>query len=212
MNRGRTFIVVALALSLASSLHAQSPSHADMHHDMQHEHQSSATSPTFAELEATTQKLQQARRATETYRDVQQAEADGYRAIGPDVAGMGIHFVRQGPSAGGFDIERPAILLYEKDSSSKSGYALVGVSYLFPAESDRDEQPKDPPFPKSLATWHRHSNLCVFPNGTVKGELTESQCQAEGGQFTGLTQWMVHAWIWKDSPLGVFSATNPTVR
>src|SRR6516225_326153 len=77
MNRGRTFIVVALALSLASSLHAQSPSHADMHHDMQHEHQSSATSPTFAELEATTQKLQQARRATETYRDVQQAEADG---------------------------------------------------------------------------------------------------------------------------------------
>jgi hypothetical protein len=212
MNRGRTLIVVGLALSLAGSLHAQPPSHADMHHDVQHEHQGSATSPTFAELEATAAQLQQARHATEKYRDVQQAEADGYRAIGPDVAGMGIHFVRQGHGDGGFSVERPAILLYEKDPASPGGYALVGVSYLFAAEADRDEQPKNPPFPKSLATWHRHSNLCVFANGSVKGELTASQCQAEGGQFTGLTQWMVHAWIWKDSPLGVFSPTNPTVR
>jgi len=100
-------------LSLAGSLHAQPPSHADMHHDVQHEHQGSATSPTFAELEATAAQLQQARHATEKYRDVQQAEADGYRAIGPDVAGMGIHFVRQGHGDGGFSVERPAILLFE---------------------------------------------------------------------------------------------------
>src|SRR5262249_25464035 len=111
-----------------------------------------------------------------------------------------------------FDVEHPDILLYEKDAASPSGYALVGVSYLFNAEPDRDGQPKNPPFPKSLAAWHRHADLCVFPDRSVKGQLTADQCQALGGQFTALTQWMVHVWIWKDSPTGVSSPTNPAVR
>jgi hypothetical protein len=184
-----------------------------------HEH-AMVASVTFADLETTAAQLETARRATEKYRNVREAEADGYYAIGPDVPGMGIHYVRVGPGHGstgeprvsGFDVQHPDILLYEKDAAVPGGYALVGVSYLFNAEPDLDGQPKNPPFPKSLASWHRHSDLCVLPDRSVQGQLTAEQCQALGGRFTELTQWMVHAWIWKDSPAGVFSATNPTVR
>ncbi len=104
------------------------------------------------------------------------------------------------------------ILLYEKSQTGPGGYALVGVSYLLKAEPDADGQPKNPPFPKSLASWHRHANLCVFPDRSVKANLNESECTAQGGQFSALTEWMVHAWIWKDSPAGVFSPTNPNVQ
>ena len=178
---------------------------------MGHEHNMSAAVPiTFDELETTASQLEQARRATEKYRDVRAAEADGYRAIGPDVPGMGIHYVAS--HSDGFDVEHPDILLYEKNASSPRGYDLVGVSYLLNAESDSDAQPKNPPFPKSLASWHRHSDLCVFPDRSVKSQLSEDRCKVQGGQFTALTQWMIHAWIWKDSPAGVFSPKNPNVH
>jgi hypothetical protein len=192
-----------------------------MHMEMSHDQHMAATPPvTFAELETTAAQLEKARRATEKYRDVQEAEADGYHAIGPDVPGMGIHYVHtghhsrpnRGPNALGIDVEHPDILLYEKDPASAGGFALVGVSYLLNAETDNDGQPKNPPFPKSLASWHRHSDLCVLPDRSVKSQLNAEQCQAQGGKFTALTQWMVHAWIWKDSPTGVFAPTNPTVK
>jgi hypothetical protein len=133
---------------------------------------------------------------------------------------MGIHYVHTGhhgrPNAGpntpGIDVEHPDILLYEKDAASPGGFALVGVSYLLNAETDNDGQPRNPPFPKSLASWHRHSDLCVLPDRSVKSQLNAEQCEAQGGKFTALTQWMVHAWIWKDSPTGVFAPTNPTVK
>jgi len=208
-----------LAQEQSPSSHHEMNMHTSM--DMGHEHpMAPAVTLTFAELEQTASQLEKARHATEKYRDVQAAEADGFRAIGPDVPGMGIHYVhiagghqsQQGSNSSGFDIEHPDILLYEKDSSSANGYALVGVSYLLTADTDTDGQPKNAPFPKSLASWHRHSDLCVFPDRSVKGNLDESQCTAQGGRFTGLTQWMIHAWIWKDSPAGVFSPTNPSVQ
>jgi len=188
---------------------------------MSHDHAMNASAPvTFLELETTAAQLEKARRATDKYRDVHVAEADGYRAVGPNVPGMGIHYVHIAgspePTAGsggsGFDLEHPQILLYEKDSAARGGYALVGVSYLLEAESDSEGQPKNPPFPKSLASWHRHSDICLFPDRSVKTDLSTEQCATQGGSFTGLTQWMVHAWIWKDSPKGVFSDTNPNVR
>lgn len=177
---------------------------------MGHEHHGNTVPVSYDELTRTASQLETARRATAKYQDVRIAEADGYHAMGPDVPGMGIHYV--GPHGSGFDIEHPEILLYEKNETVRGGLSLVGVSYLLRAEPDADGQPKNPPFPKSLASWHRHSNLCVFPDGSVKANLTETDCAAQGGRFNALTQWMVHAWIWKDSPTGVFSPTNPDVR
>lgn len=164
----------------------------------------------YQDLTKTAAMLETARNATAKYQDVRVAEAEGFRAIGPDVPGMGIHFV--GPHRNSFDIAHPDILLYEKNPSAPSGFSLVGVSYLLNAETDTDGQPKNPPFPKLLATWHRHSNLCVFPDRSVRTDLSQGDCTTQGGRFSALTQWMVHAWIWKDSPDGVFSPTNPDVQ
>jgi len=177
---------------------------------MGHEHHGTGVPATYEELTKTADLLETARHATTKYQDVRAAEAHGFRAFGPDVPGMGIHYV--GPHSGGFDIERPNILLYEKNPEVTGGYALVGVSYLLNAEADADGQPKNPPFPKSLANWHRHENICVLPDRSTPSGLNEDQCKARGGKFTAETHWMIHAWIWKDSPTGVFSPTNPTVQ
>ena len=67
-------------------------------------------------------------------------------------------------------------------------------------------------FLKVLAQWHRHSNICVLADRSAHTNLSESQCTTQGGHFTAETQWMIHAWIWKDSPTGVFAPTNPTVQ
>lgn len=179
---------------------------AGMHHEPP-----TGAAVSYAELKDTVTELDAARRGTEKYKDVRLAEADGYRAYGPDVPGMGIHYVREHGNDG-FALERPGILLYEKDASVPGGLALVGVSYLFKAAEGSDGQPVNAPFPKGLAKWHRHENICVLPDRSTPPGLTEEQCAAKGGDFTAQTQWMVHAWIWKDSPLGVFSPTNPNVQ
>ena len=175
-----------------------------------HAHGPSVPALTYAELQQTTEQLAAARRATAKYQDVRAAEADGYRAVGPNVPGMGIHYVRQGASRP-FSIDEPPILLYEKDPTSAS-LRLVGVSYLVVAPSGADGQPATSPFPKALASWHKHNNVCVLPDNSASVELTEAQCTGRGGRFTAETSWMVHAWIWKDSPTGVFSPTNPSVK
>jgi hypothetical protein len=174
-----------------------------------HEHGTPAVAVTLAELQQTAQALAAARQATEKYLDVRAAEAAGYRAIGPNVPGMGIHYVRQAEHRH-FSITEPPILLYERDAAGD--LRLVGVSYLFVAPGDADGQPVNPPLPKSLASWHKHHNICILPDNSTSIDLNEAQCAARRGQFTAETCWMVHAWIWKDSPAGVFSATNPLVK
>jgi hypothetical protein len=201
----------AFAISRGSSGHEMG-GHTMAAMSATHEHHGGAVEVTYEELTRTAEQLEAARSATAKYREVRVAEADGYHAIGPDVPGMGIHYVRTHfEGSNGFDVEHPDILLYEKNSSVPGGYALVGVSYLLVAATDTDGQPKNPPFPKSLASWHRHTDICVFPDRSVKSNLSDEQCKADGGRFTALTQWMIHAWIWKDSPTGVFSPTNPNV-
>ncbi|HJZ77754.1 MAG TPA: hypothetical protein VKE51_38765 [Vicinamibacterales bacterium] len=176
-----------------------------------HAHETAVPAITFAELEQTARRLAAAHQATGKYQDVRTAEAAGYRAIGPNVPGMGIHYVRQ-TNPQQFSITEPPILLYERDAGAPSGLRLVGVSYLLVAPGDADGQPANPPFPKSLASWHKHNNVCVLPDNSASVQLNETQCTSRGGRFTAETSWMVHAWIWKDSPAGVFSPTNPLVK
>jgi hypothetical protein len=176
-----------------------------------HDHGAPVPAISLAELERTTRSLIAAREATEKYQDVRTAEAAGYRAVGPYVPGMGIHYVRDGDRQR-FSVAEPPILLYERDPALPAGLRLVGVSYLLVAPTDSDGQPKNPPFPKTLAAWHKHNNVCVLPDNSASVELTEAQCTGRGGRFTGETSWMIHAWIWKESPTGVFSPTNPLVK
>ncbi len=176
-----------------------------------HEHGNPKPAITYAELQRTSEQLATARAATVKYLDVRRAEADGYRAIGPYVPGMGVHYVRGG-GPDRFSITEPPILLYERDTAGPSGLRLVGVSYLLVAPTDSEGRPESPPLPNSLASWHKHNNVCVLPDNSASVQLTEEQCRAQGGRFTAETSWMLHAWIWKDSPAGVFSFTNPLIK
>ena len=117
----------------------------EMGHGEMHAH-GSAVPVSYADLTRTAALLEAARRATEKYKDVRVAEADGYHQIGPDVPGMGMHFVgsRDGSA---FDVEHPSILLYEKDASAPEGHALVGVSYLLNAP----EGPERPAFTSAFS-------------------------------------------------------------
>jgi hypothetical protein len=167
---------------------------------------------TFADLQSTVEALKRAQSATEKYQDVRAAEADGYRVFGPYVAGMGFHYVNTRLARVGFDAEHPPILLYEKDDGAASGLRLVGVSYTLPVHAGDDGQPVVAPFPRALAAWHKHANICLFANRSVRTKLNDMECIQQGGRFIAETDWMLHAWIWKDNPAGVFSPTNPEIH
>jgi hypothetical protein len=172
---------------------------------------SGAAPISYVEMKNTVADLERARQATAKYLDVRVAEADGYQPFGDEFPGMGAHFVRT-MEVKDFDIEKPPILLYHKDPSAPGGYSLVGVGYLWNAPAGPDGQPLNPPFPKSLARWHRHENICMLPNLANPHELSETQCRERGGQFLAQTHWLVHAWIWKDNPAGVFTPENPDLK
>lgn len=210
----KIFVAILLLAVFTLAASAQQPSPAvsqpaSQLMEMHHEH-SGGVPVSYTELKEMLVGLERARQATSKYQDVRVAENEGYRATGPDVPGMGIHFVLTSEQ-NGFDLEKPPILLYEKNPSLPGGYALVGVSYLLDAREGADGQPLNSPFPKSLAVWHRHENICLLPDRSTPRGVTEEQCEAQGGRYTAETQWMIHAWIWKDSPQGVFSPTNPSV-
>ena len=200
------FFVLALALAAQHSP-AGHEQHASGNMAMNPSHAAGAP-VSYAELKNTVALLDRAQQATAKYQDVHVAEADGYQVVGPDIPGMGVHFVLT-LEPKGFDIEKPPILLYQKTSS---GYTLAGVSYLWDAAEGPDGQPLNPPFPKALALWHRHGNICVLPHIENPHGLTEAQCREQGGRFVAKSQWLVHAWIWKDNPSGVFSAENPALQ
>jgi hypothetical protein len=166
----------------------------------------------FSDLQATVDALKRAQSANGKYQDVSAAEADGYRVFGPYVAGMGFHYVNTRLARAGFDPERPPILLYEKDADAASGLRLAGVSYTLPAHAGDDEQPVAAPFPRALAAWHKHANICLFADRSIRMKLDDAECSQQGGRFIATTDWMLHAWIWKDNPAGVFSPTNPEIH
>ncbi len=202
------FILSAAASAQTSPVGKEQPSSGSMMPNSLHKR---AAALTYEELKNTAAELEQARQATAKYQDVHAAEADGYQMVGGDMPGMGIHYVLT-MEPNGFDLEKPPILLYVKNSPSHGGYSLAGVGYLWNAPEGPDGQPLNPPFPKSLAIWHRHENICVLPHLENPHGLSEPQCREQGGHFIAKTQWLVHAWIWIDNPAGVFSAENPALR
>jgi len=206
MTRGALVLTAILSLSISRPT-AQSAHQ----HGASDLHGGPVAAVTYAELQQTSEQLAAARKATARYQDVRVAEAEGYRAVGPHVPGMGTHYVRHAESTS-FSVTDPPILLYEHDATAPNGMRLVGVSYLLVAPAGADGQPIESPFPRALASWHKHDNVCVLPDHGATTDLTEAECRARSGQFTNETSWMVHAWIWKDSPAGVFSSTNPLIK
>lgn len=161
-------------------------------------------------LQSTNQVLSTAKAATEKYRDVSVARAEGYVQVTQVVPGLGAHFIQPGYLAAGvFDPSHPAILLYDRDAAG--AFELVGVSWTLPKKPGA-ETPPDSPF-GPLAVWHYHTDLCFGLRGDspTVAESTAAGCRATGGTFVKETPWMVHAWLFRASPEGVFSHENSTI-
>jgi hypothetical protein len=204
-------VVVAAALVLVGrQLHA-GQNHVHSHSGNMMAAHAAIAEISYSELKNTVAELDRAKQATEKYQDVRVAQADGYQILGAEFPGMGAHFVLNFEPKE-FQIEKPPILLYHKSTDAPGGYSLVGVGYFFDAPEGPDGQPVNPPFPKALAHWHRHDNICMLPGLDNPHSLSESECVAKGGHFTAKTPWLVHAWIWKDNPTGVFTPDNPALR
>jgi hypothetical protein len=151
-----------------------------------------------------------AREAAMKYPTVADATRAGYFLVGGGFGpGAGAHYIGGGFGGGGFDPARPPTLIYDGISPTSQ---VVGLMYL---GMGADGAPEG--FAGPNDHWHRHSGVCmrgaevIFP---VDADVTEAQCQAEGGNYMATTTWMVHAWVvpgW-DSPSGVFSHENPNLR
>jgi hypothetical protein len=136
--------------------------------------------------------LHRAMKATEKYRSVEAAVADGYVRVSPcessATGAMGIHyanFALMGNPA--LDVDRPEILLYEPTSRGK--VRLVGVEY-WRADADQD-----------LAT--------SFDRPSLFG--TDLAGPMPGHSPTMPIHYDLHVWLFRSNPLGELTQYNPKV-
>lgn len=149
-----------------------------------------------------------ARQVLARYEDVASAERDGYRPFAPrGVIGEEVHYTNARVARREkekLDLEKPGSILYRR---TEVGMKAVGVMYTAP--NDIAPEALDSRAPLSIATWHRHVNICGWPNGTVRSDFdgpsarfgfagsiqTEAACLDAGGYWIPLAfGWMTHVY------------------
>jgi hypothetical protein len=125
------------------------------------------------------------RAATERYKDVAAAEADGYFlqfgcVSGGETGAMGMHFVN-GPLVmdGELDPRRPEVVIYEP--TPNGGLKLIGADYLVLADAWNAKHSSPPEIMGQLL------HLFEAPN-----------------RFGLPAFYTLHVWAWKDNPAGTF--------
>jgi hypothetical protein len=125
------------------------------------------------------------RESTRRFRDVRQAEAEGYHLLfgcvsGPDDGAMGLHYVNMelviDPT---LDPSRPEIVIYEP--LPNGGRKLIGADFLVFADA-----------------WHA-SNTATPELGGQLMHLIESPNRYGLPAF-----YTLHVWAWKPNPTGAF--------
>jgi hypothetical protein len=144
--------------------------------------------------------LATAKQATAKYKNIAAAKRDGYFQVTQFIPGLGLHMYKLGVPTGTFNPATPQVLLYQPVGNKM---VLVGVSYLFVHVNET------PPagFAGGSDVWHYHRDLC-FVSGTVTITQSAADCP---GVFQKTTNWMLHVWIWKTNPDGVFTEVNPRI-
>ncbi len=151
--------------------------------------------------------LDTVRDATAKYADIQVALGEGYIQTTEDVPNMGAHFIHPVRALDGlFNPAEPEILMYAGDE--ELGWRLVGTSFVLPREQVGDDHPEA--FAGPLDNWHVHYSLCTGPDN-ISRSTTADQCAEENGVWLPSYGWMIHAWVWDENPMGVFSMWNPSV-
>jgi len=137
--------------------------------------------------------LQVVRAATERFKDVNTAEAEGYTLTfgcvqGPDAGAMGLHFVNFPLVASGIlDPQKPQIVIYE--AMPDGHLQLIGADFLVIASQwDAAHQGNPPQLMGQL--FH----LFDAPN-----------------RFGLPPFYTLHVWAWKENPNGAFVNWHPNV-
>jgi len=134
------------------------------------------------------------REATERFKNVARAEAEGYFlqfgcVSGSDAGAMGMHFVNFPLVADGeLDPTRPEIVIYEPTSTGR--LRLIGADYLVLAEAWDKKHPGAPP-----QLMGQLFHLFESPN-----------------RFGLPPFYTLHVWAWKDNPTGTFVNWHSNVK
>jgi hypothetical protein len=150
--------------------------------------------------------LARARLATGKYAtNLRAAKADGYQIITRMIPDMGWHFLN--PTIQGFEVTKPAILVYERHGRR---WQLGALEWVFP------QQPEVPLLPG--ATYGSFAAACHYTDGTFVfarvQELCAKRSPETGARFNFWHPDLVtlHVWVWYHNPDGLYSGTNPLVR
>jgi len=136
--------------------------------------------------------------------DLNRAKADGYQIITRMIPNMGYHFLN--PNVKGFDVRKPAILVYEHRGST---WQLSALEWVFP------KMPTKAPIEGARygtfgAACHYVDGTFVFADAQSKCAPTSPQTGAKFG-FWHPNLVTLHVWLWYPNPSGLFSGTNPLV-
>ena len=132
------------------------------------------------------------RSATERFKDVRVAQAEGYQLMfgcvsGPDSGAMGLHYVNLGLVGDGqLDPERPEIVIYEPLPNGR--VRLIGADFLVFA-----------------ADWHKNNQ----PTPELGGQLLH--LIGSPNRYGLPDFYTLHVWAWKDNPTGTFSNWHANV-
>ena len=125
------------------------------------------------------------REATERFRDVAAAEAEGYHLLfgcvsGPDSGAMGLHYVNLALVGDGeLDPAKPEIVIYEPTRNGR--LKLVGADYLVFAEAWDKKGVGTPQLMGQLLHLFESPNRFGLP-----------------------AFYTLHVWAWKENPTGMF--------
>ena len=149
--------------------------------------------------------LARARVATAKYaNDLAAAKADGYSILTQKIPGMGYHFIN--PAVKGFDVRKPAILVYERNGSR---WQLGALEWVFP------QKPATPPL--KGASYGSFPAACHYKDGTFVPAPSADACAktspASGSAFNFWHPKLVtmHVWTWYPNPSGMYASMNPLV-
>ena len=129
------------------------------------------------------------RAATVKYKDTAAAAADGYVLVptldhcfnNPGVGGMGLHYINTAGLDTTVDMLKPEAMVYQAD---RNGNLMLGaVEYIVPAALWEAEGHTSPPTVLGQ-TFHLNQALGVY---------------------------VLHAWIWRNNPAGLYEDWNPQV-
>jgi hypothetical protein len=143
--------------------------------------------------------LAEAATTAERYADRREAMADGFRRIGPEFPGMGVHWVQTSRIVSS-DLrgDRPAVLCYAEIDGNAT---LVGLAYTLPLAPG--ESPPSEPF--GVEVWHDHSGQ-VTEESLLLNHSSSMTASDDGFRLS-----MVHVWSPLANPAGVLAQNNWTL-